>query len=146
MLCLRMGSDSPNAEFSTALLEDFMIVPLISLSGKNWLQIPLLFISSYFLQSGCFISPPCLLSACFSGFFQRVFFCIFRSLSFPHITYVPVLSSFKDVFFEFHDLVIVLFSIIKFTVLGFDLSTFCGSVTWSLCTVPTDLSCCYFMP
>lgn len=74
------------------------------------------------------------------------FFLIFRSLSFLHISCAPVLSSFKDAFFEFHYLVIVFFSRIKLIVLGFDLSRFCGSETWSLHAIPNDLSHCQFMP
>lgn len=134
-----------NAAFSNALLEDFMIVPLISPSGKNGSKFLLcfcfltLFIANLLIFSSLyvFLSPLPTYSMPVFLFFSPVFF-IFRSLSFLHTSYFPVLSSFKDAFFEFHDLILSL-SRIKFIVLGFDLSRFCGSETLSFCTIATDL-------
>lgn len=148
MLCLRMGSDSPKClvfQCPPRTLSDSATDLTVR---KNWLQISPLFMFYYIIHSKYLLvfcsldvlSPLPAYSMPVFLFFPW-FFCIFRSLSFLHISYVPVLSSFKGVF-EFHDLVIVFLSRIKFIVLGFDLSRFCGSVTWSLCTVPTDLSCC----
>lgn len=138
--------------FPKVSVEDFMIVPLVSLSGKNWLQISTLFTFSYIIHSKSlptfwslddYLSS--LLTQCLVFRFFLIFF-IFRSLSFLHISCVPVLSSFKDVFFEFHYLVTVFLSRIKLIVPGFVLSRFCGSETWSLHAIPTDPSCCQFMP
>lgn len=148
MLFLRMGSDSPTSQASQS---NPMLVPLVSLSGKKkWLQISTLFMFSYIINSKslptfwslddylCSLLTQCLVF--------RFFFYFSHLLIFILSACVPVLSSFKDVFFEFHDLVIIFLSRIKLIVLGFDLSRFCGSQTWSLHAIPTDLSCCQFMP
>lgn len=134
ILCLRMKCDSPKCWVFQPLLEDFIIMPLISLSRKQLApNFSFVYVSlhnsqqsfSYFLHSGYFISPLCLPSACFFCYFHVLLFCIFRSLAFVHVSYIPVLSSFKDTLFVFYDLVIAFLSRIKFIVLGFDLSRLC---------------------
>lgn len=159
-LFLTVGSDSPESQVSqstpwrlydSATVPLFLTVPLCE--EKNWFQITTLFMFSYIIHSKSLPTfwslddyHSSLLTQCLVFRFFPFIFFIFRSLSFLHISCVPVLSSFKDVFFEFHYFVIVLFSRIKLIVLSFDLSKFCGSQTWSLHAIPTYLPHCQFMP
>lgn len=133
MLFLRMESDNPKSRVfqstSWRLYDSATGLTVRKKTGSKFLLcfcFLTLFIANLFPLSEVWmiISPPCLLNAWFSDFFFFFFFFILRFLSFLHISCVPVLSSFKDVFFEFHDLVIVFLSGIKLIVLDFDLSRF----------------------
>lgn len=110
-LCFVLEQDviALNAGVSNTPQEDFMIVLLVSLSGKHWLQISPLFSYSIHSKSLPNLSPLPASSMPVSLAFSMILLHL-EIFSFLHLSYVPVLSSFIDVFFGFHDPVIVFLS------------------------------------